>query len=118
VQPGEQGVFGAVAPEGVFAWGATKAAAVGGIGSAELVVDGLGSGLGEQGGDVLPALDRFAVIAGSGAVLGFADQQWQVRLETTGKVMVEGGVEVIEGRIGLFSQQEGAAEMQGGLGIR
>jgi hypothetical protein len=80
VQPGEQGVFGAVAPECVVVWGATKAAVVGGIGSAELVGNGLGSGLGEQGGDVLPALDCFTVIAGSGAVLGFADQQRQVRL--------------------------------------
>ena len=54
----------------------------------------LGSGLGELGDDVLPALNRFAVIAGSGAVLGFADQQRQVRLETTGEVMLEGGGEV------------------------
>jgi len=48
------------------------------------VGNGLGSGLGELGDDVLPALNRFAVITGSGAVLGFADQQRQVRLETTG----------------------------------
>jgi hypothetical protein len=58
------------------------------------VGNGLGSGLGELGDDVLPALNRFAEIAGSGAALGFADQQRQVRLETTWEVMLKGGGEV------------------------
>ena len=38
-------------------------------------------------------------------------------LDATGQSMVEGGLQVIEGGIGLISQQEGAAQVHGGGGI-
>jgi len=67
-------VLGAIAPEGVFFLAAPEASAIGGVGGTELVVDGLGCGLGQQGGDVLPALDRFSVIAMGNSALSLLDQ--------------------------------------------
>jgi hypothetical protein len=94
-------VFGHITPEGVLFFAAAKAGAV---------------GIGLEGGDVLPALDRFAVITQAGAALGFGDQQRQVGLNAAGEAVIQGGVQLIHGRIGLIRQQEGTAEVQRGFG--
>jgi hypothetical protein len=74
VQPREDGVLGAIPPETIFLFRATKSALVGGIGSAEVVIDRGRGGCSEQGGDVLPALYRFALVTKRGATLGFFGQ--------------------------------------------
>ena len=74
MQPGQYVVLVGIPPKGVFFFAAPEAGAIGGVGGAELEVDGLGGGLTEQGGDVLPALDGFAVIAAGCAALSFCDQ--------------------------------------------
>jgi hypothetical protein len=62
-------------------------------------------------------LDGFAVVAMGGATLGFFDQQWQVRLDAPGGVLVKGCMEVLHGWIGLIGQQEATGKMHGCLGI-
>jgi hypothetical protein len=117
MQPGQQGVFGHITPEGVFFLSATKAEAIGGIGGAEAVVDRLRGELGLEGGDVLPALDRFAVVALGCAAFGLGDQQRQMGLDATGEAVIQGGLQVFHGWIGLIRQQEGTAEVDGGFGV-
>ncbi|MCP9889358.1 hypothetical protein KBY96_15690 [Cyanobium sp. ATX 6A2] len=81
MQPCQQRVLGAVAPESVLFGAAAEAGAVDGIGGAELVVDPLGCLVSQEGGEVLPALDRFAMITGHGAAFGFFDQEREVGLD-------------------------------------
>ncbi|QVL52585.1 MAG: hypothetical protein KFB97_14525 [Cyanobium sp. M30B3] len=83
---------------------ATKPALVGRVGDAEMVVDRWRGIFSEQGSDVLPALNRFAVVTKGGASLGFFDQQRQMGLDAPGEVMVEGGMEVLNGWFGLIGQ--------------
>jgi hypothetical protein len=59
------------------------------------VVDHLGGGVGLEGGDVLPALDGFSVVAAGDAALGLCDQQGQVRLDAFWQTMIQGCMKVI-----------------------
>lgn len=117
MQPCQQCVLGAVPPERIFCGAAAEARAVGGIGGAEPVLDPLGRLVRLDSGDVLPPLDCLAVVTIDGAALGALDQKREVGLDAAREVMIESGVDVIQGRIRVACQQEGTAEMYGSLRV-
>jgi len=57
------------------------------------------------------------VVAQGGAALGFGDQQRQMVLDAIGEAVIEGGLQMIHGWIGLICQQKGTAKVDGGLRI-